>query len=85
MGATDMSRRKRDFDGNPVQGGGGGGGEMVSVSGSTDSEHSLLIKTPTTLVAWKHFETAFRKLKPSVSKKDRVMYEEIKTKAMNLK
>ena len=75
-GATGLSRRKRDFDGNPVlEEGGGGGGRNFAPE---------VTKTTTTSVSWKHFESAFKKLKPSVSKKDRILYEEIKTKAIDL-
>jgi len=69
MSVRDLSRRKRDLDGNPVVG---------------DVEAPPPSSSPTT-VSWKHFEMAFKKLKPSVSKKDRAMYEEIRTKAMDLK
>jgi len=73
--STGLSRRKRDFDGNPVLEGGGGGGGV---------EPEVTMATTTTAVSWKHFESAFKKLKPSVSKKDRVLYEEIRTKAIDL-
>jgi len=68
MCVKDSSRRKRDFEGNPV----------------TESSSEPAAPAPSTSVSWKHFESAFKKLKPSVSKKDRVMYEEIRSKAMNL-
>jgi ribosome biogenesis ATPase len=43
------------------------------------------IQPPLSLsVCRRHFEVAFRRLKPSVSIKDRALYEEIKTKAMEL-
>ena len=70
MGVRDLSRRKRDFEGNPVTGG--------------ESSLETTAPAPTTCVSWQHFETAFKKLKPSVSKKDRVLYEEIRSKAMDL-
>lgn len=82
LGAKDLSRRKRDFDGNPVRGGGGGG--EAAVLNSVDNDNLSPESTPSTLVAWNHFEIAFGKLKPSVSNKDRSMYEEIKSKAMDL-
>jgi len=70
MGVRDLSRRKRDFEGNPVTGG--------------ESSLETTAPAPSTCVSWQHFETAFKKLKPSVSKKDRVLYEEIRSKAMDL-
>ena len=71
MSVRDLSRRKRDLDGNPVV-------------GDVDAPPPSASSSPTT-VSWKHFEMAFKKLKPSVSKKDRAMYEEIRTKAVDLK
>ena len=64
LGAKDLSRRKRDFDGNPVRGGGGGGGE-AAVLNSVDNDNLSPESTPSTLVAWNHFEIAFGKFLPN--------------------
>jgi len=79
MSVRDLSRRKRDFEGNPVEAVGESSLTTTMMTTTTSSP------APSTTVSWKHFETAFKRLKPSVSKNDRALYEEIRTKAMDLK
>lgn len=69
MGTRDLSR-KRDYNGSTVQ----------SALPNTPSNSPSTLTT----VCLRHFEIAFSKLKPSVSKKDRAIYEEIRTKALDL-